>query len=173
MWPDWIGCSLRCCYISIFPESLPRPLHSKHRLNGSRRIPIDVELLTRLRNRWEQIEQELVTRVDAQYGVYEGTSFRNSRFERWLAEHGILWPRYANGELMLKRKCSEIWPVFIGTQSVTRIALLAFPAAIERSDGRSGRIQPLYAFALRSSVRRVIHLQTANSFRSERLSYAV
>ena len=67
-------------------------------------VPIDVELLTRLRNRWEQIEQELVTRVDAQYGVYEGTSFRNSRFERWLAEHGILWPRYANGELMLKDK---------------------------------------------------------------------
>jgi DNA polymerase family A len=65
-------------------------------------VPIDVELLTRLRNRWEQIEQELIARVDAQYGVYEGTSFRKSKFERWLAEHGILWPRYANGELMLE-----------------------------------------------------------------------
>jgi hypothetical protein len=67
-------------------------------------VPIDVELLTRLRDRWEQIEQELIARVDAQYGVYEGTSFRNRKFERWLAAHEILWPRYANGELMLKDK---------------------------------------------------------------------
>ena len=67
-------------------------------------VPIDVELLDRLRNRWQEIEQELIARIDAQYGVYEGTSFRNSRFDRWLAEHEILWPRYANGELMLKDK---------------------------------------------------------------------
>jgi hypothetical protein len=67
-------------------------------------VPIDVELLDRLRNRWQQIEQELIARIDAQYGVYEGTTFRNSRFDRWLAEHEILWPRYANGELMLKDK---------------------------------------------------------------------
>ena len=67
-------------------------------------IPIDVELLNRLLDRWEQIEQGLIARIDAQYGVYEGTSFRNSRFDRWLAEHEILWPRYANGELMLKDK---------------------------------------------------------------------
>jgi DNA polymerase family A len=67
-------------------------------------VPIDVELLDRLRNRWQQIEQALIARIDAQYDVYEGTTFRNSRFDRWLAEHGILWPRYANGELMLKDK---------------------------------------------------------------------
>ena len=65
-------------------------------------VPIDVELLNRLRDRWGHIERELIVRVDAQYGVYEGTSFRNRKFERWLAEHEILWPRYANGELMLK-----------------------------------------------------------------------
>ena len=67
-------------------------------------VPLDVELLTRLRNHWEQIQQELITRINAQYGVYEGTSFRNSRFERWLAEHGILWPSYPNGQLMLEDK---------------------------------------------------------------------
>jgi hypothetical protein len=67
-------------------------------------VPIDVELLTKLRNRWEEIQQELIAHVDAQYGVYEGASFRNRRFERWLAANGILWPRYANGELMLTDK---------------------------------------------------------------------
>jgi len=67
-------------------------------------VPIDVELLNRLRDRWGHIEQELIVRVDAQYGAYEGTSFRNRKFERWLAAHEILWPRYANGELMLKDK---------------------------------------------------------------------
>jgi DNA polymerase family A len=65
-------------------------------------VPIDVELLTRLRNHWGQIQQELIARVDAQYGVYEGTSFRKNKFEQWLAEHRILWPRYANGELILE-----------------------------------------------------------------------
>src|SRR4029450_381488 len=64
-------------------------------------VPIDVELLTRLRNRWEQIAQELITRVDAEYGVYEGTAFRRNRFERWLAAHEIPWPRYPNGGLIL------------------------------------------------------------------------
>ena len=67
-------------------------------------VPIDVELLNRLRDRWGHIEQELIVRVDAQYGAYEGTSFRNRKFERWLAAHEILWPRYADGELMLKDK---------------------------------------------------------------------
>jgi hypothetical protein len=65
-------------------------------------VPIDVELLNRLRDRWEHIQQKLIARVDAQYGVYEGTSFRNSRFERCLAARGILWPRYPNGKLMLE-----------------------------------------------------------------------
>jgi hypothetical protein len=79
-------------------------------------VPIDVELLERLRARWKDIQQELVTRIDAQFGVYEGTSFRNSRFERCLADRGILWPRYANGELMLKdkvfRDMAKIHPEF-------------------------------------------------------------
>ena len=67
-------------------------------------VPVDVELLIRLRNRWEQIKEDLIVRIDTQYGVYEGTSFRENRFERWLAKHGILWPRYPNGKLMLGDK---------------------------------------------------------------------
>ncbi len=64
-------------------------------------VPIDVELLKRLRARWKHIRQELVTRVDAQFGVYEGTSFRSDKFAHWLDEHGILWPRYPSGALIL------------------------------------------------------------------------
>ena len=64
-------------------------------------IPIEVELLDRLRNGWGRIEQKLIDRIDAQYGVYEETSFREHKFERWLTQHGIIWPRYPNGKLIL------------------------------------------------------------------------
>jgi len=69
-------------------------------------VPIDVELLSKLRgnDNWERIRQELINRIDARYGVYEGTTFRNVKFEHWLADREIPWPRYPNGELMLTDK---------------------------------------------------------------------
>jgi DNA polymerase I len=77
-------------------------------------IPIDVETLSQLRNKWEEIQLELIARVDAQYDVYEGTSFREWKFERLLAELGILWPRLASGRLKLDdetfREMAKIHP---------------------------------------------------------------
>jgi DNA polymerase family A len=65
-------------------------------------IPIDVEVLPQLRNRWKEIQLELIARVDAQYHVYDGTSFRIKKFEGWLDERGILWPRLDSGQLKLE-----------------------------------------------------------------------
>lgn len=67
-------------------------------------VPIDVELLETFRNRWDEIKQKLVTRIDTQYGVYDGVSFRNNKFERLLATKGIAWPRDRNGQLLLRDK---------------------------------------------------------------------
>jgi DNA polymerase I len=64
-------------------------------------IPIDVELRNRFHDRREQIQLDLIAKVDAEYDVYEGPSFRYRRFERWLITHGIPWPRNANGALLL------------------------------------------------------------------------
>lgn len=70
-------------------------------------VPIDTDLLSRLLARWSEIETTLVRRIDAAYGVYEIDSageahFRIERFKRYLAQHGIPWPRLESGALDLE-----------------------------------------------------------------------
>ena len=75
-------------------------------------LPIDVPLFTEVRDRWESIQKELIARVDAQYGVYDGTSFNTAKFERWLA--GRPWPRYPDGRPILTdlvfRDMAKLYP---------------------------------------------------------------
>jgi hypothetical protein len=55
-------------------------------------VPIDVARLDLIRSRWSEIKLKLVAEIDADYGVYEGASFRSGLFGAWLQEHGIDWP---------------------------------------------------------------------------------
>jgi nicotinamidase-related amidase len=43
-------------------------------------VPVDVPALTRLRDGWGAIKEELVRRVDAAYGVFDGVIFKLDRF---------------------------------------------------------------------------------------------
>ena len=63
--------------------------------------PIDVEMLGRLRQGWTAIQDQLIAAIDADYGVYDGRTFKLDRFERWLAAEGIPWPRLESGQLEL------------------------------------------------------------------------
>jgi hypothetical protein len=63
--------------------------------------PIDVVTLMLLRRYWTDIQDDLIAAIDKNYGVFEGRSFRLERWERWLAAHGIPWPRLASGRLDL------------------------------------------------------------------------
>jgi hypothetical protein len=65
-------------------------------------VPIDTETLARLRAHWGEIQGELIARIDRQYGVYEGRSFRAARFRDYLVRHDIPWPVLESGELDLK-----------------------------------------------------------------------
>jgi hypothetical protein len=67
-------------------------------------VPIDVTTLTALRASWEPMKARLIARIDAGYGVYEGTTFKQHQFARWLARHGIPWPRLPSGALALDQK---------------------------------------------------------------------
>jgi hypothetical protein len=67
-------------------------------------IPIDTDTFYLLDNRWESIQQDLVNALDAPYGLYEGTTFKMERFERWLIEHEIPWPTLPSGQLELEKK---------------------------------------------------------------------
>jgi hypothetical protein len=66
-------------------------------------VPIDIAKLDLLRNKWETIQEQLIAEVDADYGVYDGRSFRQARFEEYVAKHQLPWPRLPTGKLALDR----------------------------------------------------------------------
>jgi DNA polymerase-1 len=65
-------------------------------------IPVDRNMLDRLRQNWAAIKAELVAEIDRDYGVYDGAVFREARFADLLAGRGIPWPRLESGRLDLK-----------------------------------------------------------------------
>jgi DNA polymerase I len=66
--------------------------------------PIDTGIFHRLTENWETIQDRLIGPVDKDFGIYEGRSFRQDRFEAYLCRQGIGWPRLENGQLDLERQ---------------------------------------------------------------------
>ena len=64
-------------------------------------IPIDVDTNTRLINQWDSIKSDLIIKIDKNFGVFEGGAFRAKRFENYLVQEGIPWPRLDSGALAL------------------------------------------------------------------------
>jgi len=64
-------------------------------------VPIDVLTLDSLRTHWASIQEGLIARIDSQFGVYEGRSFREDRFADYLRQKGIPWPLLPTGRLAL------------------------------------------------------------------------
>jgi hypothetical protein len=64
-------------------------------------VPIDVPMLNRLRQNWTLIQDQLITDIDADYHVFDGRTFRLDRFEKFLADNSIAWPRLKSGRLDL------------------------------------------------------------------------
>ena len=74
--------------------------------------PTDVPMKQKLLRRWESIQDRLIERIDADYGVYEGRTFKEDKFEAFCIREDILglgmiadalywtktpfarWPRY-------------------------------------------------------------------------------
>ena len=66
-------------------------------------VPIDVDMLNKLRAHWDDIKEQLIADVDRDYGVFDGTTFKTTLFEEFLIRHGIPWPRLPSGRLALDR----------------------------------------------------------------------
>ena len=64
-------------------------------------VPIDTEMLALLRQYWTAIQDQFITDIDANYGVFDGRTFKAERWEQWLIAHGIPWPRIESGRLDL------------------------------------------------------------------------
>ena len=68
-------------------------------------IPTDVEMLTAFRENWTRIQDDLIAKLDADFHVYEGRSFRRDRFAALLTRLGIKnWPLLDSGQLDLEDK---------------------------------------------------------------------
>jgi hypothetical protein len=63
--------------------------------------PIDAETLGLLRQYWTDIQDDLIAKIDADYGVFDGRTFKRDRWERYLVRHNIPWPRHESGHLDL------------------------------------------------------------------------
>jgi hypothetical protein len=64
-------------------------------------VPIDAPMLELFRQRWSDIQDQIIAEIDAAYGVYEGRSFRAERFAHWLAANNVPWPLLESGSLDL------------------------------------------------------------------------
>jgi DNA polymerase-1 len=56
-------------------------------------IPVDTATLERLKPHWETIKKLLIAKVDVDFGVYDGTTFKTDRFNIYLEQNNISWPR--------------------------------------------------------------------------------
>jgi hypothetical protein len=84
---DWPRALLRGRYMKAV---------SRIQMNG---VPIDVKVLKNLQANWLLIQDRLIADIDSDYGVYEGRSFKISRWESYLEKNSIPWPRLESGQL--------------------------------------------------------------------------
>ena len=84
---DWPRALLRGRYMNAV---------SRIQMNG---VPLDGEALERLLAHWDSIQDQLITELDRNYRVFDGRTFKASRWEQYLVANDIPWPRLESGRL--------------------------------------------------------------------------
>jgi DNA polymerase family A len=76
--------------------------------------PIDMAMLQLLREHWDHIKDDLIRAIDADFGVFDGRSFRAERWAAYLVKHNIPWPLLESGALDLSdsafRQMAKAYP---------------------------------------------------------------
>ena len=117
-------------------------------------IPMDVETLQRLRDHWTNIQDALIAAIDADYGVFEGRTFKASKFEAFLVRHDIPWARLESGALDLDRntfrEMAKAYPIIAPLHELRHaLSELRLNALTVGDDGRNRTV--LWAFASKTS----------------------
>ena len=78
-------------------------------------IPIDMELFTKLREKWDEIKGSMIAELDKEYKVFEGLTFKGKKFEEYLFRQRIYtWPRLKSGSLDLTeetfKEMAKVYP---------------------------------------------------------------
>ena len=104
-------------------------------------VPIDTGKLATLRANWSAIQERLVQRIDAHYGVFDGRTFKADRFAAWLIKTGTPWPRLPSGKLALDddtfREMARAYPAVAPLREL-RVALSQMRLA-DLAVGHDGR----------------------------------
>ena len=78
-------------------------------------LPLDATMLNALNNHAEGIKKLLIEKLD-KYKFYEDGVLKRANIAKYVAEHGILWPKLKSGQLNLQRDIvkarAEIYPEF-------------------------------------------------------------
>lgn len=84
------------------PRALLRGAYGIAAASMERRgIPLDVQTLDQLRQKWPSLKQALIKQVDQSFNVYQGEVFRQAQFSQYLKHRGIAWPTTSTGRLAL------------------------------------------------------------------------
>jgi hypothetical protein len=105
-------------------------------------VPLDVDMLYRLLDRWDEIKDALIADIDADFGVFENGVFKLKLFEGYLDREGIAWPRLPSGQLDLSddtfreisKSVSRIAPLRELRSSLSQMRLASLSVG---SDGRN------------------------------------
>ena len=105
-------------------------------------VPIDTTTLAKLQERWDDIKDLLIADVDKEYGVYEGRIFKQVKFEAYLEDSGIPWPRLPTGKLSLAddtfRQMAKAYPQVSALRELrSSLADLRFSRLTVGRDGRN------------------------------------
>lgn len=105
-------------------------------------VPIDTETLAAFKDNWITIKEKLIARIDRDYGVYDGTTFKADRWAAYLAAHNIPWPTLPSGKLALDddtfremaRSHSQVAPIRELRNTISQLRLNDLAVG---SDGRN------------------------------------
>ena len=78
-------------------------------------VPVNTERLSQIIGAWDTIQDRLIARINPDYQVYDGRTFKLDRFEHYLTRNNIPWPRLGGGQLDLQdstfREMARIYPI--------------------------------------------------------------
>jgi DNA polymerase-1 len=117
-------------------------------------IPIDTPTLERLREGWDDIQDQLIAEVDRDFHVFEGRTFKMARFVEYLDRHNRPWPRLPSGALDLEsdtfremaRTYYDLAPLHELRETLSRMRLNKLPVG---EDGRNRTV--LWSFQARTA----------------------
>jgi hypothetical protein len=107
-----------------------------------RGVPIDADALASFRGNWQSVQARLIERIDKDYGIYDGRTFKRDQWAAWLTANNIPWPRLPSGDLALDddtfREMARTYPAVAPVRELrTTLAQLRLNELAVGADGRN------------------------------------